>query len=83
MDRMIRNIDPQVYRLLKTRAAAEGRPIGEVLNDAILAYAAKPRATKSPKKKRGLLSNLPVIDFGPGSEDWSENKLEAIYGGDP
>jgi len=83
MDRMIRNLDPGAYRMLKTRAAAEGRTIGDVLSDAILQYVALPIRKSRARKKKGSLADLPVFDFGPGSENWSENKLEALYGGEP
>lgn len=83
MNRMIRNVDPAAYKMLKTAAAAEGRTIGEVLTDAIVGYVARPVGKRTSRKRKGFLANLPVIDFGPGSENWSENSDEAIYGGDP
>jgi hypothetical protein len=80
MDRLIRNLDPGKYRALKSRAAAEGRAIGEVINEAIGDYLSKPVARIRAKRKRGWLSDLPQIDFGPGSEDWSERIDEILYG---
>jgi hypothetical protein len=80
MDRMIRNINPTAYRRLKAIAAAEGRPIGAVLTDAINLYVwGSLKPPKRARKGRGL-ADLPVFDFGPGSERWSENKNEALYG---
>ena len=83
MDRLIRNIDPAKYRALKTRAAAEGRTLGEAIGDAIDAYMAKPAARAGAKRKRGWLTDLPKVDFGPGSEDWSERLDEILYGDEP
>jgi hypothetical protein len=81
MDRMIRNLDPKIYRLAKARAAEQGRSMGELFNDALRDYLGlQPRM----KKRKGKsIADLPVFDFGPGSEHWSENKLEALYGDRP
>jgi hypothetical protein len=74
MDRMIRNIDKSAYRLLKTQAASEGRTIGEVLSDAIRLYIGRPIQFKG--KRNRALADLPVWDFGPGSEHWSDEVNE-------
>lgn len=67
---MIRNIDKAAYRLLKTKAAAEGRTLGDVLSDAIRLYAGRPIQLK--RRRTRSIADLPVWDFGPGSEHWSE-----------
>lgn len=77
---MIRNIDPARYRLLKARAAAEGLSLGEAINGAIDSWLARGAPGNTKKRRRGTLSDLPVIDFGPGSEDWSERVDEILYG---
>ncbi len=79
---MIRNIDAKAYRMLKSRAALEGRPIGALLSDAIRLYLAG-RVIERKSKRRGSTSiaDLPSWDFGPGSERWSEEIDEVLYGG--
>jgi plasmid stability protein len=38
MDTTIRNLDKDIYRALKARAALSGKTIGDVLNEAIRSY---------------------------------------------
>jgi len=79
---MIRNIDPRAYRMLKSRAALEGRPIGAVLSDAMRLYLAGHIITRKTRKKGSTsIADLPSWDFGPGSERWSEEIDEVLYGG--
>ena len=78
---MIRNLDPGVYRILKARAAAEGRPIGEVVTDAIRAYVGRPAKKTGRRAAKKSIADLPVFDGGPGSEHWSEEVDEFLYGG--
>lgn len=81
---MIRNIDPKAYRMLKSRAAIEERPIGAVLSDAIRLYLAGTTSTKRWEKRGGKsIADLPSWDFGPGSERSSEEIDEVLYGGRP
>ena len=42
MDTTIRNLDEQTYRALKARAALAGKTVGEVLDEAIRLYLARP-----------------------------------------
>ncbi len=42
MDTTIRNLDETAYRQLKARAALEGKTIGEMVNEAIRAFLARP-----------------------------------------
>jgi plasmid stability protein len=42
MDRTIRNLDEDAYRKLKARAALGGKTVGELINQAIRAYLARP-----------------------------------------
>lgn len=42
MDTTIRNLDEQTYRSLKSHAALQGKTIGQVVNEAIRAYLARP-----------------------------------------
>lgn len=83
MDRMIRNVDPLVYRRFKAHAAAEGRTLGEVITEAMSRYMAGRARPRRPKKQRYSIADLPVFDGGPGSENWSMEIDEVLYGGDP
>ncbi len=78
---MIRNIDPKAYRRLKSRAALEGRPIGSVVTDAIRLYLGEFELPKRRKGRKKGLADLPVFDFGPGSEHLSEHLDDFLYGG--
>jgi plasmid stability protein len=73
-DITVRNLDPEAYRALKARAASEGRPIGEALSQAIREYVSRPR------EGRRNLSELPVIDLGPGTQDLGDEIDRLAYG---
>lgn len=68
MDTTIRNLDDAAYRALKARAALEGRPIGELVSDAIRSYLLRPE----PEEKTLSILDWKPRDFGPGSENLSE-----------
>lgn len=54
MDTTIRNLDQQAYREIKARAALTGRTVGELINEAIRAYLARP----APTARVGSLRDL-------------------------
>ena len=76
MDTTIRNLDEVAYRQLKARAALSGRTIGDVVNDAIRAYLARPEPGTG---QRSLADILPE-DYGPGQERLSEKIDAIVYG---
>lgn len=76
VDTTIRNLDDEAYRAAKARAALEGRPVGEVVSEAIRAYVARP----PPGRKRSVRTWKPE-DFGKGTERLSEEIDEVLYGG--
>jgi plasmid stability protein len=48
---LLRNVDESVWRAAKARAAIEGRPMREILIDAIREYgSAKDQLSKGPRK---------------------------------
>ena len=47
MDALIPNLDDSTYRAIRARAALEGRPVGEVITEALRAYLARTAATES------------------------------------
>jgi plasmid stability protein len=76
MDTTIRNLDARVYRELKARAALMGKTVGEALNEAMLAYLARPEG----RARGGSLRNLHPEPFPPGNERLSEEIDSVIYG---
>lgn len=61
MDTTIRNLDEQAYKALRARAVLEGRTVGEVINEAIRGYLARP----TPGKRS--LREWKPIPFPPGA----------------
>ena len=76
MDITIRNLDQELYRELKARAARAGKTMGEVVNEAMSAYLARP--TGLPK--RGSLRDLHPEEFPAGNERLSEEIDAIAYG---
>ena len=52
MDTTIRNLDDQAYKALRARAVLEGRTVGEVINEAIRGYLARPVPGKGSLRAR-------------------------------
>ncbi|HXF97696.1 MAG TPA: ribbon-helix-helix protein, CopG family [Gaiellaceae bacterium] len=76
MDTTIRNLDETAYRQLKARAALSGRSIGELVNEAIRAYLARPQ----PPLRQQSLADLVPEDYGEGAEQLSEEIDAVAYG---
>lgn len=76
MDTTIRNLDPDAYRALKARAALSGRTIGELMNEAIRAYLARPDSIQ----RTGLLRDLAPEPSPEGNERLSEQVDAIVYG---
>lgn len=76
MDTTIRNLDEGAYRELKARAALTGRTIGDLLNEAIRCYLARPIAPA----RRGSLGDLRPEPYPEGSERLSEQIGDFVYG---
>ena len=73
MNTTVRGLDPVAYKELKARAALEERQIGELINDAIRGYLLRP----APFEKTGTLRDLKPWDFGPGTENLSQ-EIDAV-----
>ncbi len=76
MDTTIRNLDEAAYRALKARAALAGKTIGEVVNEAIRAYLARPPA----ENKLGSLAALRPEEYPEGNEELSLQIDRVVYG---
>jgi hypothetical protein len=76
MDTTIRNLDEAAYKELKARAARTGQKIGELVNEAIRCYLARPGV----QPKRGSLRDLTPEAYPRGSERLSEQIDAVVYG---
>ncbi len=73
MDTTIRNIDPIVYKKLKTKAAEEGISIGEAVTKAISEWLGL------TKKRRKSITDIKPEHFGNKYRKLSEEIDEVIY----
>ncbi len=76
MDTTIRNLDPATYRALKAKAALAGKTVGEMVNEAIQAYLARPDAYT----KKGSLKDLKPERYPEGNERLSEQIDKVVFG---
>ena len=76
MDTTIRNLDEDVYRAVKARAALSGKTIGETVNKAIRVYL----ATVDPFQRTGSLRELRPRAYPEGNERLSEEVDAVAYG---
>jgi plasmid stability protein len=76
MDRTIRNLDEAAYRALKARAALSGVTVGEMVNEAIRSYVARPQALPKTRSLRELVPE----DYPEGNERLSEEIDQTVYG---
>lgn len=76
MDTTIRNLDERAYRRLKARAALEGKTIGELVNEAIRAFLARPEPPLRPRSLR----ELEPEPYPEGNERLSEEIDAVMYG---
>ncbi|MDX2179559.1 MAG: hypothetical protein SFV18_08215 [Bryobacteraceae bacterium] len=75
MNTTIRGLDENVYRSLKARAALVGRPIGELVSEALRSYLAWPVLAERTRS----IADIKPIDLGPGTENISERIDEIVY----
>ena len=73
MDTTIRNIDPFIYKKLKTKAAQEGISIGEAVTMAVSEWLGV-----SKKKKRSIIDIKPE-HFGRQYRNLSEEIDDVLY----
>jgi plasmid stability protein len=76
MDRTIRNLDEDVYRQLKAQAALRGVTVGELMNEAIRAWLARP----DTGARRRSLRELEPEPYPDGNERLSEEIDAVAYG---
>jgi len=76
MDRTIRNLDEDAYRQLKARAALRGTTVGELMNEAIRAWLARPERGSG----RRSLADLEPEPYPDGNELLSEEIDTVAYG---
>jgi hypothetical protein len=76
MSATIHNLDEQAYHALLERAAVEGRQVGELLNEAMRSYLARPEKMV----RRSTLRDLTPEPFPEGNERLSEEIDAILYG---
>lgn len=76
MDTTIRNLDERTYRQLKAHAGLTGRPIGELVNEAIRLYLER----QEPRRRGRSLLDVPTELLPEGSEYLSEEIDAIVYG---
>ena len=77
MDSTIRNLDADLYRKIRARAALTGMTVGEAVSEAMRAYLARPETSKD-----GSLRDLAPEPFPDGNERLSEEIDAVVYGAD-
>jgi MFS family permease len=75
MDTTIRNLDADVYRQLKAKAALQGKTVGEALNEAIRAWLGG-----GPLVRNGTLGDLQPRSWGAKHKRDSEEIDHIVYG---
>ena len=78
MDITIREVDEELYRQAKARAALMGATVGCVVNMALERWLGEDSEKKS---RRSIAELLEPIPFGKGSEHLSERIDDILYGG--
>lgn len=76
MDRTIRNLDEDVYRRLKVRAALRGSTVGELVNEALRAWLARPDDAPG----RLSLADLRPEPYPERNERLSDEVDAVVYG---
>ncbi|MDQ6663312.1 MAG: hypothetical protein M3Z23_02840 [Acidobacteriota bacterium] len=78
MDTTIRNLDENVYRTLRARAALQGRKVGDLLNEAMRMYLE--RIAVNQRQPRTSLRSLEPEPFPEGNERLSQEIDSIAYG---
>ncbi|HXE31171.1 MAG TPA: hypothetical protein VN515_05165 [Terriglobales bacterium] len=78
MDTTIRNLDPVLYRRARARAATEGKTVGAVINEALRQHL-RPQSRTDAKPHWW---DVPVENWGPGTENLSNEVEDILYGED-
>jgi len=76
MNATVRNLDENAYRALRARAAAEGRTVGELFNEALRAYLAR----ADVRSRKVSLRDLRPEPFPEGNEHLSSEINAVVYG---
>ena len=76
MDTTIRNLDERAYRALRASAVMQGRTVGDLLSEVMLAYLAR----VSVSRGRSTLRALQPEPFPEGNERLSREIDAIVYG---
>jgi plasmid stability protein len=75
MDTTIRELDDDLYRQAKAKAALMGISIGRAMNEAMRKW-----ISEGSEAKKGSILDLKPARFGKGSEHLSEEIDKVLYG---
>ena len=75
MDTTIRNLDAGAYRAIRARAVLEGRPVGELISEAIRGYINRPAVPSAGVSLRELKPEA----FPEGNEHLSSEIDQIVY----
>ncbi|NYZ78153.1 hypothetical protein H0N96_02005 [Candidatus Micrarchaeota archaeon] len=78
MNISVRDVNAEVFREFKAAVAMRGTKLGSAVSMALKHWLECRQATAG---KKGSLLDLKSVDFGPGSEKWSSEIDETLYGG--
>ena len=78
MDTTVRNLDEHLYRTLRARAVTQRRNVGDLVNEAMRLYLARPEL--SPTRPRSTLRDLRPEPFPEGNELLSAQIDDIVYG---
>jgi hypothetical protein len=76
MSATIHNLDELAYQALLERAAVEGREVGDLLNEAMRSYLARP----DKAHRRSTLRDFRPEAFPEGNEHLSQEIDSIVYG---
>jgi plasmid stability protein len=76
VDTTIRNLDEHAYRAIRVRAVQEGRPVGELISEAIRGYLGR----RPAKHGAASLRDLRPEPYRKGNERLSSEIDDIVYG---
>jgi plasmid stability protein len=76
VDTTIRNLDEQAYRAIRVRAVEQGRPVGELISEAIRDYLGR----RPRKRGAGSLRELSPEPYPKGNKRLSSEIDAIVYG---
>jgi plasmid stability protein len=76
METTLKNLDDQAFEAIRSRAAAEGRPVEDLVDDALRLYIRR----LMPRARTRSLEELRPERYPEGNENLSKEIDEVVYG---